>query len=423
MYVPEPIIRKGFFWKAGCEDHKASGILTIKNGGTCELEIIGSLDEDQYKFLEGNLETNFTICGNIDTDDYATLYNCHYKKNNMSFNSGITSSIIKPQRVILGVAFDDLNPTPKYKKIRFEFTNTESWVDISGFKRTHTQNQNNFLIEYNLPEKIQAELTNIGAFNIGFTNRPIILKTEINSRQITYFEIEPTHPIDMENAVRLIRKIQDFLTFAIQKTVTIKNIKATLITGLEAEETEYPFPVSWYYESPPSVAETAETKKEHVLFTTSEVLKTLEAKINKFLELYETSTPSFWLYISTLNGTHRYMESTFLSLSQASESYQRNISKTKNINFRNRIEALTTPFTHLFKFDLGDFLDTTTNTRNYLTHYNEKIKAKSAYGFELYLLNKRLKDFITLNILKDIGFTQDEIALISKKANLLIDNF
>ncbi|MCY1360480.1 hypothetical protein D9M68_619550 [compost metagenome] len=94
----------------------------------------------------------------------------------------------------------------------------------------------------------------------------------------------------------------------------------------------------------------------------------------------------------------------------------------KKLSFKQRIRALIEPFAHLCKFDVDSFLDTTTNTRNYLTHYNEDIKSKSATGLELYFLNRKLKDLMTLNLLKDIGFTPDELNKISNQAGFLRDD-
>lgn len=424
MKVSEPIIRKGFFWKAGQEDHKVSGTLTITNGGIAELEIIGNLNQDDGFIFEGELESNFLVYGQLDKDNYASLYNCYYKRKTNSLTSGISTSVIKPRVSLLGVAFEENEPVITYKSVYFELTDISSWVDISGFKILRPHEQKRFLIDFTMPDNIEIALNDIGSFSIEFNaSHSLGFSQEITARQTTAFKIHPQAPISIEKATDIISKIQHFIMLATQETLSIENVKAILTPDQDEQACDpQKIIVKWYYESSPFQSDSKTTKRDSVLFTLSSISSDLELRLNKWLEIYEKAQPSIWLYFSSVTGAHRYSESTFLSLSQAAESYQRNISGNKKINFQQRIAELIKPFSHLCKFDIDNFLELTKHTRNYLTHYNEDIKSKSAKGLELYFLNKKLKDVMTLNILKDIGFSPDELEKISNQAGFLRDD-
>ncbi|MNR46244.1 hypothetical protein D3C85_1651850 [compost metagenome] len=55
------------------------------------------------------------------------------------------------------------------------------------------------------------------------------------------------------------------------------------------------------------------------------------------------------------------------------------------------------------------------DTRNYLTHYSENLKEKSAKGRELWILCQKMEVIFNLNFLKVVGFTDEEI-------NSVVDN-
>jgi hypothetical protein len=49
------------------------------------------------------------------------------------------------------------------------------------------------------------------------------------------------------------------------------------------------------------------------------------------------------------------------------------------------------------------------DTRNYLTHYSEVLKSKSAEGNELWLLCQKMEVIFQLHFLKVLGFSDEEI--------------
>lgn len=424
MKVSESVVRKGFFWKAGHEDCKVSGTLTVADGGCVELEIIGSFNKDIMSVLGDELDSDFVVYGQLDSDNYATLYNCYYRKNKNSLTSGVSVSVIKPQIALLGVAFDEESPRPKYKSVYFELGDISPWIDISGFKLVLPHDQKRYLVDFTLPDCLEVQLEGLGAFKVEFNSGiPINFRHEINLKQTTAFKFYPREPVEIEKATDVISKIQHFVMLATQGVLNLENVKAILSEGDEEFSGQsLPTIVKWYYESSPFQSASNIRVKEDALFTISKVADRLESRLNRWLEIYQKAQPALWLYFSSMTGAHRYSESAFLSLSQSAESYQRYMTGEKKLSFKQRVKALIEPFVHLCKFDVDSFLESTTSTRNYLTHYNEDIKSKAAVGLDLYFLNKKLKDLMTLNLLRDVGFTLDELDNISAQAGLLRDD-
>lgn len=56
------------------------------------------------------------------------------------------------------------------------------------------------------------------------------------------------------------------------------------------------------------------------------------------------------------------------------------------------------------------------DTRNYMTHYNQDLKNKSAQSNSLYKLTIMLEILFQLHILKDLGFTILEIKQICQSS-------
>ena len=52
------------------------------------------------------------------------------------------------------------------------------------------------------------------------------------------------------------------------------------------------------------------------------------------------------------------------------------------------------------------------DTRNYLTHYDKKLKKIAAQGEELYDLTKKLERLLKMCILKELGFAHDKIKTV-----------
>lgn len=59
--------------------------------------------------------------------------------------------------------------------------------------------------------------------------------------------------------------------------------------------------------------------------------------------------------------------------------------------------------------DSKSFINKVVNTRHYLTHYDARLKDKSAEGMELYHLTEKLRIVLEISLLKELGFSLGDI--------------
>ncbi|CAK2548388.1 hypothetical protein [Vibrio crassostreae] len=96
MRIEDEYVKTGYFWLPERDDKKIPGVLTIKNGGNIELEVVG-LFEDSIESLnsDNNLER---IIGHVEKDGLVTLEDCFYTNKSMPFG-GINKSKICVNKV------------------------------------------------------------------------------------------------------------------------------------------------------------------------------------------------------------------------------------------------------------------------------------------------------------------------------------
>ena len=87
------------------------------------------------------------------------------------------------------------------------------------------------------------------------------------------------------------------------------------------------------------------------------------------------------------------------------------------INLRNRLTNVIQPF----RDEIGNgkvcrkIINKIIDTRNYLTHYNEDLIEKAADGDELFYLCWKLEAIFQMQLMKIIGFSDEQIAQIAKE--------
>ena len=84
------------------------------------------------------------------------------------------------------------------------------------------------------------------------------------------------------------------------------------------------------------------------------------------------------------------------------------------IVLRKRIKGLIEPFKDLFgnKEKRKKLINRIVDTRNYLIHYDQRLKTKAAEGLDLQILCQKMEVLFQLHFLQLIGFSQKEISSI-----------
>ncbi|HCH54551.1 MAG TPA: hypothetical protein DE109_13940 [Aeromonas sp.] len=451
MRVKEEYKKTGYFWLPEKEEQKIPGILTISDGGKIELEVVG-LFGGRIESLNGNNELS-RIIGHVEKDGFVTLDDCFYTQKNFSFG-GISKSKILAHRVLSGAAWEK-DEEVTFNTFSFSVDCLDEWVGISGINVDHNWDSKTATISYNPPNNISLVLDNAMTLEICFAYTlpgfPTIKEAKIT--QQAYFKLTSKELRTLSDFTSLAFKITNLMCFAIDETVSMKNISATTSEILHdgGDNKKYPVPIAIYYQSIPYTEKIPSRDWHNMLFTFSAIRGNALQIFNNWVNAYEHLSPALNLYFSTKTGAQKFLDGKFLALAQGLETYHRRTSSEtlmkpeefetlvakilegcpeehadwlkgrlihgNEINLGKRIKKIIEPFKeHLGSTkDRSKLLRKIVDTRNYLTHYSEFLKENSANGRELLILCQKMEVIFKLHFLKVVGFTNKEI-------NSVVDN-
>ncbi|MDN5042268.1 hypothetical protein O8C97_04920 [Aliarcobacter butzleri] len=447
MRIEEEYIRTGYFWLPERNEHKIPGILTIKDGGDIELEVVGHFDENIINTINGDDDLS-RIIGYVEKDGLVTLDNCFYSEKNISFG-GISKSKIYVNKVLSGVAYDK-HEEVTFNSLSFSVDCMDEWVGISGINIENDFDNRTATIRYNPPENITYSLDNDMQLEICFAyTLPVFPNTtEAKITQRAYFKLKSETLRPLSDFIEIAYKLNNLLCFAIDSTVTLRNVSATSVE-IQREMGKgkfYPVTVNIYYRSI-TYSKDVPNKSWHQMLFSYGVIKTNAQNVfNNWINAYEILSPTLNLYFSTKVGAQKYLDGKFLALAQGLETYHRRTSKEKlmdssefdslvstiiekcpdehvdwlkgrlmhgnEISLSTRIKLIIEPF----KSHLGNNKERTkllrkiVDTRNYLTHYSENLKDNAAEGQELWDLCQKMEVIFQLHFLKVIEFNEEEIS-------------
>lgn len=445
MRIEEGFVKSGYFWLPEKKDQKIPGTLTISDGGNIELEVVGLFDES-IKSLNGNGNLGRVI-GNIEKDGLVTLEDCFYRNMNFSFG-GISKSKVIVNRVLSGVAYDK-DEAVTFNSLSFSVDCLDEWIRVSGIHVEDDWKSHTATTSYNQPEKIVYLLDNEMQLEICFayTLTGKGSTTEAKITQSAYFNLKSKELLPLENFTEVAYKITNLMCFAIDSTVTLKNLiaKSSEIQTKFSNEKFHSVAIKIYYASAP-FSEIAPNKNWHQMLFDHRVIKSNAQDVfNNWINAYEVIAPALSLYFSTKAGAQKYLDGKFLALAQGLETYHRRTSDEKlmdsdkfelllstivekcpeehlgwlngrlahgnEINLRKRLKLIIEPF----KEKLGNnkerhkLLRDIVDTRNYLTHYNTDLEDGAAEGRELWALCQKMEVIFQLHFLKVVGFSTEEI--------------
>ncbi|MCQ8183649.1 hypothetical protein NP603_21255 [Methylomonas sp. SURF-1] len=449
MRIKEDFKRLGYFWLPSNPERRVPGTLFINDGGEIRLEIFGLFDEsiEGINRLGSSNGTLGRIVGQIEPNELVTLDNCFYIQPGMPL-FGPSKSTIHVKVAYIGVAYDEDELT-LFNNFRFSVEGLDEWLGISGLSFDYENDFKTATIKYSAPKEttfnIKSGLKLSVEFDWTLPEQPIK-----NSARIThkaYLNIFSELPIPLFDFIETAYKLTNFISFAIDKTVCIESVMVTndSIRMDIGKNKSLPVQVAIYYASLPYAKYPAKVNEYEMLFGFQEILNDAERKINNWLEAYAIIDPALSLYFSTKVGAHKYLESKFLALAQGLETYNRKMSNAtlmdeesysnivenlmekcpeekkdwlkgrllhgNELSLSQRIKRIIEPFKKLLgaSAERNKLIRSIVNTRNYLTHYDEKLKKDAVTGEELWFLCVKMEAIFQLHLLQVLGFTNEEV--------------
>jgi hypothetical protein len=459
MRMRKAFKKLGYFWLPSAAENKIPGTLTILDGGEIELEAVGLFGKIEESIKDK--DNLIRIVGNIEDDGLVTLEECFYKNRTIAFG-GISKSMIHVHKVLSGVSYAEGDPV-FLNTFSFSVEGIDEWVGISGIKSATDIENRTATITYQEPEEISYQLDNGMKLLISYAwtlpGFQILKEAKITHR--TFFKLTSTEKKELDEFMTAARKITYLLCFAIDETVCLENIVAT------SDDVKYDngkgelrhAQIKIYYPSLPFSKEEPTINLHKMLFKFGQVRDNGGRVINNWFDAYDRISPALNLYFSTKTGGHKYLEEKFLALSQGLETYhrrtydgklmgdtefkelvdglllqcpeerkewlQRRLANANEISFGNRIKNVIKPF----KEHVGTskerekLINNITNTRHYLTHYNEALKSQAAEGDDLWSLCIIMEAIFQLHLLQVLGFSKEEIDSILNSSYKLKQKF
>lgn len=418
----------GEWWLPDNPDKKIKGKLAFNQTNGATLELVEPFDKP-YK----------TIFGINTAGREITLIDCFP----LSLNFPGSPYKIFAQFTFLGAHFNNLEEA-EFDSLHFQLSNLSEWLWKSGIK-TEGEFSNNISIRYDSPDPISITINPELKFEIRFyphfssTNQ----NTEIQLKQIAQISLNPKASKNIDEYLSWMHHFRNFLCLVTQTSVFPQEI-----IGLK-EGTSMPLvDVLYKLDSPINT----EPYIYNSLLSYKDIENKFETCIKNWYRKYDNLEPVFTLYFGTHYGRFVYLNLRFLCLVQALEAYHRRVVSNEELQreqhkerignilatvpakykewlqnkltysneptLRKRLndiyDVLATKPMYLF---LGDkaFINKVTDTRNYMTHYDLKLKKKVADGNELYTVTEKLKILVELCLMKEIGLSMEEISALTRQ--------
>lgn len=455
MRIDTPIEKIGYFWLPGNPEQRLPGTLRVSGKGKITLEVIGIFGSNTFASTFGPSSLG-RIVGEIEDDDLITLDGCRYKSRKSSLGD-LSRCVITGDYLYKGVLFED-GEAAAFTKLDVALTGFDEWLGVSGLCSDHQHEKKTVIIRYEMPQEILYQLPN--AITLAFTFSCILIHPEYAKcviKQKALLSIRCDEPRPINELLISLHKIVRFLRFAMDHDSSIEAIQCysreiirELPNGGSHEQK-----ISLYCEGFSSSDPVKRIDWPDMLFRFSDVRDTLPQLITNWHSCYDNAEPGINLYFASKYGGYRYLEGKFLSLAQGVESLHRRSSSDTQMNetefedikamlldacpsskkewltarleyanelsLRKRIKDMIDPFKDFFGSN-GQrklLVNSVVDTRNYLTHFDERLADRVARGEKLWQLCMRLEALLQLFLLRLIGLDHESIGQITRSSTVL----
>jgi len=422
MRVAQEYKGLGLFWLPSDPESTVFGNLSISDGGKVQLELFGPFDPDPHKLNGFSRDRGKTdrINGCLEDGKCVTLERClHTNQGLRTNNQGGTmvKSVIHVHQAFIGAPYEEEKIT--FNSLSFSIDGLHEWLGIKSIHRDHKDNLKSATITYERPKNLIYKLKNAFTLLIGFEvnlsdhGSPT---TEAKISQKACFKLKTDTDQEFSKFTDIARKLTNLICFAVGETVSLSEVTATS----QKDETNR---IKLYYKSLPFIEEEPKVRLNRMIFRFSDVEEKFKEIIDRWLSAYEDISPTLNLYFSATTGGYRYLEGKFLALAQGLENLSRNKYpvKAKKPTLRQRIEQLVKPFEdYVGGPEEGKILvDKTVDTRNYYTHYDERLKDRAADGEELWKLCQKMEAIFELHFMDSIIFRDAEVTSVLNRPSKL----
>jgi hypothetical protein len=419
--------------------------MTIEDGGDVTLEVLGPLAGSNN--IGGNKSEEWRIpriVGRISDDGCVTLEDCVFRQKKIS-SSGVVNATLEPRLIIIGALYEP-NEEILLDRFRFSLEGLEEWLRWEPAKIFRRPELSMIELRHTIPSEISFALKSGAILKFGSIDSITPGRSSTFIKSKAYIEIIRQDPEEIEEFIRLCRRIRAFFSLATDRSVNIFDVVAhsRFATSGVGEE-KYEIPLKVFYKSTLDVRNNERLHWRQMLFSIGAIRDSVPDIINAWLAAYDTVAPAIHLYFGSVEGGHKYVQARFLALAQAIETYHRRTAEgtrwpepdfqslvseilsdakpqhrnlleeklryANELPLRARVKSLLAAFPSQFgtKKERSAFCDIIVSTRNYLTHYDKRSEAHVPQGAQLWAICMKMEILLKLHLLKYISFSDAQI--------------
>jgi hypothetical protein len=412
--------------------------------------------EDTFTDFFGATAPIARIVGDIERKGAVTLDHCSRVGSDGSTH-GFVRLRLRIELVLIGVEFEAEEPI-LVDAFGFATEGLEFWHKRTGLEGTMTPAPPSVSLTCVFPEPITLwrsetlELTLRGA--TGMPGPPYTHGVKFEPK--SQFILSSKQLVPLFELIIYAHPFVNLLSFAMGKVVSVTRVVASSSKiSREVGSRRVPVEIEVYYASLFFNKTVPRVVRHEMLFTFEHIEATSQPILDAWFVRHEKVLPAIHLFFDALTGEYLFINSRFLSLAQALETYHRRTRDRKKfsdeefallrgrlaescepkdlefvnnktrywneLTLRERLRELVEPFADLFgptelrKALVGDIVD----TRNYFTHWDPTGRARAADGADLVKLCHRMEALFKLCLLRDLGFATEQIAKIVEECRPL----
>lgn len=434
----------GIWWLPKRQDEQITGVLKYNRETGAELSLYGNFGSPQGIFHDSTQRTE-VIHGIASSGENITLYKC-YRSSGYFGSSGFPTSSYYANIVFVGVHFAPEKVT--FRALEIECTHLNEWANFRAFDIPFSTSRR-ALIRYKQPKPVVARLkeglkVTIGARWMGLSHSLYQKQASIQER--AYIRIDTRKETPFDEMSDLVSHMQNLLSFAFSDAtphLRIEGLTRYAVQQLLNRTAQRPVQV---FTRPLGTASDKNITPHDMLFDLADLRDNIQEFLSNWYGKREKLKPVYDLYFGTLYRPGVYVETRFMNIVQAIESYHRRTSNNQIMGkeqyqamkkaivhsvptqYRKwlmdqlaygdeprlydrliEIISLSQPTSDMVTENAENFARSITDTRNYNTHFPPRLESKALKGEALYWETFKLKVLLETCLLRELGFVPDQI--------------
>lgn len=436
---------KGYWWLPEQPDNEVFGIFSFTPQQGITLELEGKLHPSFDRNFNPDLILGITKSG-----EHVTILNCQLTNQTHSLGNTYEQSSLVAEMAFKGKGFNafhfESTDIIKFRRLTIRYAHLDEWlsdyiadfdIDTTDFPKNHSMT-----VQYQPSQAATAEFDGYKlALGVKYTSHHSIRK-QVTIKQHALAEISFSEAKSLDDCFYFIYQIRNFLTLGLSvPTYPLQVIGLT-------ETDQY---IDFLYSQPHLPQNIRLFDSRNVLFSFPAIQENFQTYFANWFSRAEPLKPVYDLYFSARYNPHEYLQSTFLSLTQALETYHRRryggvylaneeykqkvypklaeaipaelgndfkqslkkgtLQYANQFSLRKRLKDMTTELseqqlgiTFLYTRESREnFVGKVCDIRNYLTHYDPDSHVDVS-SKELLDLTEKLIAILEIYLLKEIGF-------------------